>query len=326
MVGRLSGASPDGTRRNALVEAVRYWADEHFSRGNWRLVLFCFIVLAPVLALFGYVRMGPIVSSVILSFHKWDLINPIKPFIGWANYAELLEDENFWLSLKNTAIYALLTVAMSTLLAVPLAVFLAAKTKLSVVYQSIYFLPVITPMVPMSIAWKWIYDYNHGILNYVLSMVGIPAVAWLTDPGIALYALVIMGVWKVIGYNMILLLVGIRNIPSTYTEAAAIDGANGFQRFRYVTLPLLKPILLYVLVTSSINAFNVFTQVYVMTLGSQSAPGQAVRVLVFDIYQNAFQYFRFGYASSEAVMLTLIVLGFTLIQFRVARNKEGQDG
>ena len=206
------------------------------------------------------------------------------------------------------------------------ALTLAAKTKLSVVYQTIYFLPVITPMVPMSIAWKWIYDYNHGILNYVLSMVGIPAVAWLTDPGIALYALVIMGVWKVIGYNMILLLVGIRNIPSTYTEAAAIDGANGFQRFRYVTLPLLKPILLYVLVTSSINAFNVFTQVYVMTLGSQSAPGQAVRVLVFDIYQNAFQYFRFGYASSEAVMLTLIVLGFTLIQFRVARNKEGQDG
>ena len=326
MVGRFSGASSDGTRRNVLAEAVRNWTDEHFSRGNWRLVLFCFIVLTPVLALFGYVRMGPIVSSLVLSFHKWDLINPIKPFIGWSNYVELLEDDNFWLSLKNTAIYALLTVTLSTLLAVPLAVFLAAKSRLSAVYQTIYFLPVITPMVPMSIAWKWIYDYNHGILNYVLSLVGIPAVAWLTDPGIALYALIIMGVWKVIGYNMILLLVGIRNIPSTYVEAAAIDGAGGFQRFRYVTLPLLKPILLYVLVTSSINAFNVFTQVYVMTLGSQSAPGQAVRVLVFDIYQNAFQYFRFGYASAEAVMLTMIVLGFTLIQFRIARNKEGQDG
>ncbi len=309
-----------------FIDASHVWARDTFSRGNWRLILFCYIVLAPVLALFGYVRMGPIVSSLVLSFHKWDLINPIKPFIGWSNYAELLEDDNFWLSLKNTAIYALLTVALSTLLAVPLAVFLAAKTRLSAVYQTIYFLPVITPMVPMSIAWKWIYDYNHGILNYVLSLVGIPAVAWLTDPGIALYALIIMGVWKVIGYNMILLLVGIRNIPSTYPEAAALDGAGGWQRVRYLTLPLLKPILLYVLVTSSINAFNVFTQVYVMTLGSQSAPGQAVRVLVFDIYQNAFQYFRFGYASAEAVMLTLIVLGFTLIQFRVARNKEGQDG
>jgi multiple sugar transport system permease protein len=326
MVGRLLDAGRLRPRRSFGSDAVRNWAGEHFGRGNWRLVLFCYIVLAPVLALFGYVRMGPIFSSVVLSFHKWELINPLKPFIGWANYIELFEDENFWLSLKNTTIYALLTVAFSTVLAVPLAVFLAVRTRWSAVYQTIYFLPVITPMVPMSIAWKWIYDYNHGILNYVLSLVGLPAVAWLTDPHIALYALVIMGVWKVIGYNMVLLLVGIRNIPSTYVEAAAIDGAGGWQRFRWVTLPLLKPILLYVLVTSSINAFNVFTQVYVMTLGSQAAPGQAVRVLVFDIYQNAFQYFRFGYASAEAVMLTLIVLGFTLIQFRIGRNKEWQDG
>ncbi len=309
-----------------MVEALRYWANEHFSRGNWRVVLFCYMVLAPVLLLFGYVRMVPIFESLILSFHKWELINPIKPFIGWANYEELFEDENFWLALKNTTIYAFSVVFLSILIAVPLAVFLARKSKLSAIYQTIYFLPFITPLVPVSIAWKWIYDYNYGILNYIISLVGIPPVAWLTDPGIALYALIIMGVWKVVGYNMILLLVGIRNIPSTYVEAAAIDGASGLQRFRFVTLPLLRPILLYVFVTSSITAFNVFGQVYVMTLGSQSAPGQAVRVLVFDIYQNAFQYFRFGYASSEAVMLTLIVLGLTLIQFRIARNKEGMDG
>ena len=204
--------------------------------------------------------------------------------------------------------------------------FLARPTKLSAVYQTIYFLPVITPLVPMSIAWKWIYDYNYGILNYALSLVGLPAVPWLTEPSVALWALIVMGVWKVLGYNMVLLLVGIRNIPQTYLEAAEIDGAGAWRQFRHVTLPLLKPILLYVLVTSTINAYNVFTQVYVMTLGSQAAPGQAVRVLVFDIYQNAFQYFRMGYASAEAVMLTMIVLGFTLIQFRIARNKEGMDG
>ena len=176
-------------------------------------------------------------------------------------------------------------------------------------------------MVPMAIAWKWIYDYNYGILNYGSSFVGIPAVPWLTDPDIALWALVIMGVWKIIGYNLILFLVGIRNIPGDYLEAASLDGASPWQRFWHVTLPLLKPILLYVLVTSTINAFNVFTQVYVMTLGSQAAPGQAVRVLVFDIYQNGFQYFRMGYASAEAVMLTMIVLGFTLIQFRLVRTR-----
>lgn len=309
-----------------LADASRSWLHENVTRDNWRLLLFCYAALAPVLLLFGYVRAWPILQSFVLSFYKWELINPVRPFIGWLNYEMLLEDENFHLALKNTAVYSISTVLLSTLLALPLAIFLARRSRFSAIYQTLYFLPVITPMVPMSIAWKWIYDYNHGILNYLLSLVGLPSVAWLTDPDIALWALIIMGVWKMLGYSMILLLVGIRNIPSTYVEAAAIDGAGGWQQFRFVTLPLLKPILLYVFVTSTINAFNVFTQVYVMTLGSQSAPGQAVRVIVFDIYQNAFQYFRMGYASAEAVMLTLIVLGFTLIQFRIARDKAGQDG
>ena len=306
--------------------ALGGWANATFSRGNWRTILFCYMALAPVLLLFGYIRLWPIANSVWLSFYKWELINPIRPFVGLDNYLALLEDENFLLALKNTTLYSFAVVLGSTLLALPLAVFLAANSRFSAFYQTIYFLPVITPMVPMSIAWKWIYDYNYGLLNYGLSLVGLPSVAWLTDPGIALWALVVMGIWKVIGYNMVLLLVGIRNIPSSLLEAAAIDGASGWQQFRSVTLPLLRPILLYVFVTSTINAYNVFTQVYVMTLGSQSAPGQAVRVLVFDIYQNAFQYFKMGYASAEAVTLTMIVLGFTLIQFTIARNKEGRDG
>src|SRR5207302_7290730 len=234
----------------------------------------------------------------------------------------LMADENFIQALKNTTVYSAATVIVSTLVALPLAVFLAGKTRLAGLYQTIYFLPVITPMVPMAIAWKWIYDYNYGILNYALSLARIHPVAWLTDPEIALWALIIMSVWKVLGYNLILFLVGIRNIPANYLEAASLDGAAGWQRFRRVTLPLLRPIVLYVLVTATINSYNVFTQVYVMTLGSQAAPGHAVRVLVFDIYQNAFQYFHMGYASAEAVMLTLIVLGFTLIQFGLVRGEE----
>lgn len=290
--------------------------------GNWRTILFCYLALAPVLALFAYARVYPIVWSFVLSFFDWNLIRPHKPFIGLGNYRHLLDDPNFLLAVKNTAIYSIATVVFSTLLALPLAVFLARKSRLSVFYQTVYFLPVITPLVPMAIAWKWIYDYNYGILNYTLSLFGVGAVAWLTDPRIALWALIIMSVWKVLGYNLVLFMVGIRNIPSVYTEAANLDGASAWQRFQYVTFPLLRPILLYVLVTATINAFNVFTQVYVMTLGSQAAPGHAVRVLVFDIYQNAFQYFHMGYASAEAVALTFIVLGFTLIQFRFARSQE----
>ena len=264
----------------------------------------------------------PIGRSVQLSLFNWRLISRVRPFVGLDNYVHMVGDENFQIAIWNTTLYSLATVLLSTALALPLAVLLARRGRASAVYQTIYFLPVITPMVPMAIAWKWIYDYNYGILNYALSLVGVPPVAWLTDAHIALWALVIMGVWKVLGYNLVIFLVGIRNIPAPYLEAASLDGATELQKFWRVTLPLLRPIVLYVLVTSTINAFNVFTQVYVMTLGSQAAPGQAVRVLVYDIYQNAFQYFRMGYASAEAVTLTLIVLGFTLIQFRAFRAQE----
>ena len=292
------------------------------ARRRRHTLLFCYLALAPVLALFAYIRAFPIAWSVILSFHRWDLIGASKPFVGFANYVRLAGDGNFWLAVKNTTVYSLATVIASTLLALPLAVFLSGKTRLAALYQTIYFLPVITPMVPMAIAWKWIYDYNYGILNYALSLARLPSVAWLTDEKVALWALIIMSVWKVLGYNLILFLVGIRNIPDVYLEAASLDGATPWQRFRRVTLPLLRPIVLYVLVTATINSYNVFTQVYVMTLGSQAAPGHAVRVLVFDIYQNAFQYFHMGYASAEAVILTLIVLGFTLIQFGLVRGEE----
>jgi multiple sugar transport system permease protein len=305
------------------ARATPFYARWSLFRPNRQMLTFCYLALAPALVLFAYVRVVPIVESVVLSFYRWDMIRPLKPFIGLRNYEQLLSDENFLLALKNTVIYSVATVVISTLLALPLAVFLARKGRLAAIYQTIYFLPVITPLVPMAIAWKWIYDYNYGLLNYALSFLGIGAVPWLTDPDIALWAIIIMSIWKVLGYNLILFLVGIRNIPEHYMEAASLDGASPWQRFWHVTLPLLKPILLYVLVTATINAFNVFTQVYVMTLGSQAAPGQALRVLVFDIWQNGFQYLKMGYGSAEAVMLTFLVLGVTLIQFRLVRHQEG---
>ena len=291
-------------------------------RRHGRLWLWCYLMLLPVLAIYAYVRIYPIARSFQLSFYDWKLMARVRPFIGLDNYARMFADENFRTAIWNTTVYSVAIVLVSTLIALPLAVVLARRGKASVIYQTIYFLPVITPVVPMAIAWKWIYDYNYGLLNYVLSLVGIPAIAWLTDARIALWALIIMGVWKGLGFSLVIFLVGIRNIPATYLEAAELDGAGEVQKFWHVTLPLLRPILLYVLVTATINAYNVFTQVYVMTLGSQSAPGQAVRVLVYDIYQNAFQYFRMGYGSAEAMTLTFIVLGLTLIQFRAFRSQE----
>ena len=141
---------------------------------RWRIPIFCYIALLPVLALFFYVRVVPIGFGFLLSFYRWNLVSPRKPFVGWANYEALLGDENFHLALKNTTIYSFSTVLLSTAIALPLAVFLARRSRLSAFYQTVYFLPVITPLVPMSIAWKWIYDYNYGVLNYGLSLVGLP--------------------------------------------------------------------------------------------------------------------------------------------------------
>src|ERR1700722_607066 len=180
-------------------------------------------MLLPVLAIYAYVRIVPIARSVQLSFFDWKLIARLHPFVGFDNYLRMVGDENFHIAIWNTTVYSLATVLLSTAIALPLAVLPSRRVCPSAIYQTIYFLPVITPMVPMAIAWKWIYDYNYGILNYALSLIGIPPIAWLTDAHIALWALIIMGVWKVLGYNLVIFLVGIRNVPGTYLEAASLD-------------------------------------------------------------------------------------------------------
>ena len=301
---------------------MQYLGLQKYSSGERSRILFCYLMLLPILALFFLFRVFPIIKTFWMSFFDWKLVGNERPFLGLGNYLMLFVDDQFLLSMKNTFLYAGASVVICLLLSLPIAVVLAKKTKFSGFYQAIYFLPYITPLVPMAVAWKWIYDPRYGILNYILSIFGIKPVGWLIYPSIALWALIIMNIWKNLGYNIVLLMVGLKNISPVYYEAASIDGAYGWSCFRYITLPLLKPILLYVLVTSTINAFNVFTQVYVMTLGSQAAPGRAVRVLLYDIYENGFRYFRLGYASAEAVVLTIIVIALTLIQFRFIKSEE----
>jgi multiple sugar transport system permease protein len=304
---------------NSMTLADRIARRFRINRLTLAKYCFCYLGLIPILVIYWVLRLEPIARTFILSFYDWHLIRPLRPFVGLANYWDLLSDENFLLALKNTTLFAVFVVGVSVVLGLALAILLVGKLRFTAAYQAVYFLPVITPMVPMAIAWKWIFDARHGILNYALSWVGVQPIGWLTSPDVAMWAIIIMSVWKVLGYNMVLLLVGLKSIPVVYYEAASIDGAAGWAVFRRITLPLLKPILLFVIVISTINAYNVFTQVYVMTQGSQAAPGAPLRVLVFDIYQNGFQFFKMGYASAEAVVLTLIVLALTLVQLRVIR-------
>jgi len=284
--------------------------------------VFAYSAIIPVIVIFCFLRIVPILQNFLYSFFDSTVVNPLEEFIGITNYLDLFKDKLFVISLVNTTLFALFVTVFSVFIALLVAVLLAEKTRMGGLLETLYFLPVITPMVPVAVVWKWIYDPTYGLLNYFLSFFGVKPIAWLVYPDLAMWAIIIMSVWKVIGYNMIIFLVGIRDIPDSYIEASMIDGANRYQAFRYIVFPLLRPILLFVTVISTINAYNVFTQVFIMTSGPQGAPGNAVRTLVFDIYENAFRYFKTGYAASEAVILFLIVLVLTMVQLKTGGKKE----
>jgi len=280
--------------------------------------------LLPTMLLYVLFRIFPIIDTLRRSFYSWSILGTKNRFIGFDNFSKLFKDKLFINSLVNTTHFTILVVLFSFAISLALAITLNNRRmeRFSAVYQLIYFLPVITPMVPVAVMWKWIYDPQYGLLNYFLSFFGISSQAWLVYPNLALYAIVIMSVWKIIGYYMVIFLVGLKNIPKDYYDAASIDGAVGWQVFRYITLPLLRPIVLFVLVVATIQSYNVFTQVYVMTSDIQGAPGRLVRVLVYDIYQNGFRYFKMGYASAESVILLLIVLFLTVFVFRLMGRED----
>jgi multiple sugar transport system permease protein len=281
-------------------------------------------VLAPVMALFIYLRIIPTGQAVVMSFFKWELVKPAEKFVGLDNYANLLKDDNFRLAFFNTTIFAVSTTIISVALALVIAALLAraVRGRLGGAIELLYFAPVLISMVPVTLGWREIFNYNNGILNAGLGVFGIGKQPWLSDPTMALVAVVILSVWKQLGYNMIILIVGMRAIPHVFHEAAAVDGAGAWQQFRHITLPLLAPVLLFVIVITTISSYNVFTQVYVLASDVQGAPGRLVRVLVYDIFENGFRFFNMGYAAAEAVYLFLIVIVLTIIQFRFLRGSD----
>jgi len=284
--------------------------------------IFAVYVLLPIVAMFVTIRIIPIFGTLFLGFHRWDLVDPAKPFIGFKNYIKLFHDRLFIIAIKNTCMLAFLSLVITLGTSLGLALILNRKEmRGGSVYESVYFLPFIISWVPLSVIWKWMYDPGYGILNYAISFIGIPAQGWLVNPDLALYSIVLLVVWRSLGLDIVLFSVGLKNIPSEYHDAAIIDGAGGISLFRYVTLPLLKPIVLYLVVMSTIINFAIFAPVFVMTIGSQAAPGNAVRVLVYDMYENGFRFLKMGYAAAESTILLIIVLFLTLIEFATIRSE-----
>lgn len=288
----------------------------------WARYRFVALVLAPIMALFFYLRVIPTGQAILMSFYDWELVKPAEKFVGLSNYVNLLGDANFREAFFNTTLFAVATTILSVLIALVLAALLAryVRGRIGGALELLYFAPVLVPMVPVTLGWREIFNYRHGVLNTALDLVGLPKQPWLSDPTMALIAVIILSVWKQVGYNMIILIVGMRAIPQVYHEAAAVDGANAWQQFRRITMPLLAPVTLFVIVITTISAYNVFTQVYVLASDVQGSPGRLVRVLVYDIVENGFRFFNMGYAAAEAVYLFAIIMVLTIFQFRYLRG------
>jgi multiple sugar transport system permease protein len=259
---------------------------------------------------------GPVLASLAFSFTNWTGLTTVE-WIGLRNFRDLLfRDDLFWIATVNTFYYALGSVTLGTVGALIVAILLNQHLPGTTFLRVVYYMPSIASGVAISILWIWLFNPQVGLVNYLLSLVGIKGPLWLASQDWALPALIFKSTWG-IGANMIILLAGLQGIPDTLYEAARIDGANPVQEFRYVTIPMLSPVLFFVIVISVINSFQILTDVLVMT---QGGPGTATFVYVYYIYQAAFQYLKMGYASALAWILFAIILVLTWLQLWASRR------
>lgn len=266
---------------------------------------------------------GPILFSLMLGFFEWNSIGTPK-FVGLQNWQRLFTDPLFRKAFFNTVFFVVGTVPTGVFLSLVLAVLLLTPKRLQSFYRSVYFLPVVTSNVAIALVWSWFYDSNYGVLNYVIEscfkLVGATPpdpVAWLNDPRTALPAIMVMTVWKGLGYNMVIFLAALQGVPKSLYEAAEIDGANVVQKFFYITVPSIAPVIFFVVVISTITGFQVFEQVYIMARDGR--PADSTMTIVYYLYKSAFTNGEMGYASTIGTMLFLIIFVVIVAQLYIQR-------
>ncbi|MET9063662.1 carbohydrate ABC transporter permease [Streptosporangium sandarakinum] len=269
------------------------------------------LFVLPALVLFLIFRIFPSLGAAGMSLTDWNIGGEWN-FIGADNYARLFDDVNFWLSLRVTLVYAVIYVPLTLLVALGTALLLNKVVFMRGLFRGMLFLPYVTSFVLAGVIWRWIYEFD-GLINGLLARADLGPVMFLEQSSLVLPALAVVSVWKGFGYSMLILLAGLKSIPSSYLEAARVDGASAWQRFRRITLPLLKPTIFFVMVIETISAFQTFDTVYVMTGGG---PARATYTLIYGIYDLGFRSFDFGYAATWGMVLFAIVLVVSLVQRR----------
>jgi multiple sugar transport system permease protein len=285
---------------------------------RWRQRLTPYMFIAPNLALFTVFVFFPLLYAAYISVHEWSLIDT-PTFTGVRNYQRLVNDAQFWHSLRNTVIFSLATVPTSLFLGLMVAIGLNRQLATRTLLRSLYFLPVVVSSVATAVISAWLFNDNYGVVNELLKRVGFGPVAWLSTPQWALPSIILTTLWTRIGFCMVVYLAALQSISPSYYEAARIDGATRLQLFRYVTWPQLRPTTFLLLILNVIHSFQVFDLIYVMTGGG---PGFSTTMIVQYLYQQAFAASEMGYASAMGMVLFVLILLFTLVQWRINRRRE----
>ncbi|MEO6122434.1 MAG: sugar ABC transporter permease [Ilumatobacteraceae bacterium] len=291
-----------------------------------RQARWAYVFLSPAILLFLLTVIYPMLRSLQYSFFKWPLGNAKKTFLGFDNYKKLLfDDDLFHTSVKNTLHFTILTVIPTIAIALGLALLLNSKRlRGRGVFRTIYFIPVVTSLVAVSFVWRWLLEPTFGLVNTALGWIGIDGPGWLADPSWALQGVMGMTIWRDVGYYMVIFLAGLQTIPKEIHEAASIDGANAWQRFRRVTFPLLNPSIVLAAIIGVIYGLQLFTQVYVMTGTPSKLPGgplNSTTSVVLFIVQQAFRPLEMGYSSAAAILLFFLIMIVTLVQLKVVQRK-----
>jgi multiple sugar transport system permease protein len=286
------------------------------ARRRWRTAGVAAMFLAPSLIMLLAFWIGPMIGTVWVSLQDWNLIG-VPSFVGLDNYAELAKDAEFHAALLHTLGYLVGYLPLVLILGLAVALLLHANLPAMTLYRAMFFLPVVSSWVAVSLLWKWLLNPADGLINRGLALIGVGGPGWWTDPDWAMPSVILASVWKDVGFVAVILLAGLQAIPKDLLEAADLDGASAWRRLRSITLPLLSPSLFFVTVISLINGFQVFDQVWVMTGGG---PGGASTVVVEQIVRYAFSYGRVGYASAMSIVLFVIILAVTMVQLRLQRR------
>lgn len=306
-------------KRSQLTDSTPVdWRQRLYQVMNSQAFVALLFLLLPV-ALLAALKIWPVFYNLYLSFTRYELFEPPR-FYGLKNYSYVFTNSTVRQSIFNTLLFTIEAVPIGTALALVIAKLLNQSIRGRVFLRTLYYLPVVSSVVVSAMIWRWIYSPQHGLLNHLLGTVGIPPQNWLNDPNLALISLVIVTIWGSVGSNMVIFLAGLQDIPRDIIEAARVDGANALQNFLLITVPLLRPVILFVVVTFTISIFRNFGLIFMLT---QGGPFNRTNTMVWEVYQNVFGYLRFGRGAAISVVMLLIVLVLTMISFRVLRDRQG---